>query len=310
MYDTTKPYKGKILELIKETWETPYVSIKKDIYPIIKKKFQYGEVDHTDGIGTKGVYHWKQRTFKNAVLDALAMNLNDLILSRATPYKLQNHIFIPKDDDTIILEIVKILSQECKKRNIAITGGETSIHNNTNCMDISMTISGFIKNYLPNIFQVGDILIGVRSNGLHSNGFTKVREIFMDEYKEDFTKPTEIYYKEISDLEKQMRINGMMHITGGSYTKLKDVMQGTDVKINRNHKLNPQEIFNELYSKGISDEEVYRTFNCGIGFIFSVSQEDISKVNLNLEWDVIGKLKAGTGKVKLESMFSEREIEF
>lgn len=80
MYDPTKPYKKQILELIKQTWETPYVSVKGDIYPIIERKFSYPEVDHTDGIGTKGVYHWQQRTFGNAALDALAMNLNDLAL--------------------------------------------------------------------------------------------------------------------------------------------------------------------------------------------------------------------------------------
>jgi len=249
MYDPTKPYKEQILELIKQTWETPYVSVVGDVYPIIKKKFSYPEVDHTDGIGTKGVYHWQQRTFENAVIDALAMNLNDLALVGARPYRLQNHILLPEDDRDAILEIIETLAEECKRRDIAITGGETSIHNNIDGLEISLTVSGFIKNYKPNIFRPGDVLIGIRSNGLHSNGFTKV-----------------------------------------------------------DHKLQPQQIFNELYEKGITDEEMYKTFNCGIGFILSTdnAEEVISK----LDADIIGEVVYGTGKIRIDSMFSDRKIEF
>ena len=127
MYNPTKPYKSQILAEIKKTWRTPYVDIRADVYPIVKNKFSLPEVDHTDGIGTKGIYHWQKRTFRNAVLDALAMNLNDLALVRAVPYKLSNHIFMPKDDNIAILAIVRALSQECQKRKIAITGGETSV---------------------------------------------------------------------------------------------------------------------------------------------------------------------------------------
>ena len=130
MYNPTKPYKKKISEFIKQTWETPYISVSEGAYPVIKKKFSYPEIDHTDGIGTKGIYHWQEGTFKNAVIDALAMNLNDLAVVRAMPYKLQNHIMVPEEDERI-LEIIKTLVEECKKRNIAITGGENSFHNNS-----------------------------------------------------------------------------------------------------------------------------------------------------------------------------------
>lgn len=310
MYDTTKPHKKQILELIKQTWETPYVSIRGDIYPIIEKKFSYPEIDHTDGIGTKGIYHWQQRSFKNASLDALAMNLNDLALARATPYKLQNHILIPEDDREAILEIVGTLSKECKKRDIAITGGETSIHNNIRGLDISITVSGFIKNYKPNRFETGDILIGVRSNGLHSNGFTKLREIFGGEYKPEFIEPTRIYLDSILALNEQFDIHGMMHITGGAYVKLKDLLCDADVKLRRNHKLQPQSIFRDLYKQGISDEEMYKIFNCGIGFILSVSPGDADKIVSELDADIIGEVISGSGKIEIESMFSDKKIEF
>lgn len=310
MYDPTKPYKENILELIQQTWETPYVSVKGDVYPIVEKKFPYPEVDHTDGIGTKGVYHWQQRTFRNAALDALAMNLNDLALLRAKPYKLQNHILIPEDDQETILEIIETLVEECKKRDIAITGGETSIHNNINGLDISITISGFIKNYKPNRFEIGDILIGLKSNGLHSNGFTKVREVFGEEYRPEFVAPTSIYLDIILSLDERFNIHGMMHITGGAYTKLKDLLHNVNATLKRDHKLQPQQIFSQLYERGISDEEMYKTFNCGIGFILSVSPQDADKIVSKLDADIIGEVSPGTGKVRIESVFSDKTIEF
>src|SRR3989338_417501 len=144
MYNPTKPYKHEILRLIESTWNTPYVTVHRGLYPIIQKKFSFPEVQHTDGIGTKGLYHWKKRTFRNAVLDALAMNLNVLAMVGATPYALQNHIVLPRDDHGAILKIVVVLAAECKKRKIAMTGGETSIHSHTKGMDISITVSGLI----------------------------------------------------------------------------------------------------------------------------------------------------------------------
>lgn len=309
MYNTAKPYKKNILELIKQTWETPYVSVKDGVYPIIEKKFSYPEIDHTDGIGTKGFYHWQKRTFRNAVLDALAMNLNDLAMARAVPYKLQNHITIPEEDERI-LEIIKVLSEECKKRKIAITGGENSFHNNIDELDISITVSGFITELKQNIFKAGDILIGIKSDGLHSNGFTKVREVFGNEYRPEFVEPTKIYLDTILSFNKQFDIHGMMHITGGAYTKLKDLLLNTDVKLKKNHKLQPQQIFKDLYAKGISDEEMYKTFNCGIGFILSVSPQDADKIITELDTDIIGEIIPGTGKVIIESVFSDKTIEF
>ena len=310
MYDPTKPYKKKILELIKQTWETPYVSVEEGIYPIVKKKFSYPEIDHTDGIGTKGIYHWQQRTLRNAVLDALAMNLNDLAIARAIPYKLQNHIIVPEEDERIV-EIIQALSEECRKRKIAITGGENSFHSNLEGLDISISMTGFIKNLKPNILKTGDVLIGIQSNGLHSNGFTKVREVFNQEYRTEFTEPTNIYWETIFTLNEKFDIHGMIHVTGGAYTKIKDLLVKADVQLTRNHKLKPQPIFEELYQKGISDEEMYKTFNCGIGFILSIDPKEAERILFDIKdfnADVIGKIIPGTNRVKIESLFSHKEI--
>ncbi len=311
MYKTTKPYTKTILKLIKSTWTSPHLSVKEGLYPIFKKKFNYQEVDHTDGVGTKGIFHWQKRALKNAVIDALAMNLNDLAMIRAIPYKLQNQIIIPEDDHGAILKIVKALSQECRKRRIVITGGETSIHNNSRGLDISMTVSGFIPKLKPNQFHVDDILIGIKSSGLHSNGFTRVREVFGSRLRPEFVAPTRIYIDQIIKLEKKIKINGLMHITGGAFTKLKQILpKNCNAMINRSHKLRPQKIFYELYKRGVGDNEMYKTFNCGIGFIFSTPPQGLKKIKLPDNMAIIGKIITGSGKIKIESMFDKRIIEY
>lgn len=311
MYNSTKPYTKPILSLIKQTWHTPYVAVENGV---VKKKFSFPEYHHTDGIGTKGVYHWQARTFNNAVLDTLAMNLNDLAMVGAIPYALVDHILMLKDDNAAILEIVKHLVHECKKRKIAITGGETAIHNNMEGLEINITLLGFVKKPRINEFRPGNILMGIASNGLHSNGFTKVREIFKNKKSPDFVRPTAIYLDCILRLITKFNIHGMQHITGGAFTKLKDLSDKNDVIIHRNHKLAPQKIFKEIYKKGVSDNEMYKTFNCGIGFILSVAPEFatelLTQLNTEFKAGIIGEVKKGSGKVKIESMFSKKLVEF
>lgn len=303
-------YKKEILKLIQKTWETPYVSVKNQF---VKKKFSFLEFAHLDGIGTKGIYHWKKRTFKNAILDALAMNLNDLLIANARPYAILNHLFLPKDDKKAILEIIGHLSEECKKRKIAILGGETAIHNDMGGMELSITMLGFVKKPRENKFRVGDVLIGVKSNGLHSNGFTKIREVFGKKIKPEFVVSTFIYFDKIFPLIEKFDIHGICHITGGAFIKLKDLLNGADALIKRGHKLKPQKIFRELYKKGVPDEAMYKIFNCGIALVLSVKPKYVDKILKeikNFKTDIIGKITAGNGKVIIESAFSNKKIIF
>lgn len=309
-YDTTKPYKNKLIELIRSTWNTPYAIITPCTYQVIQPKHTLAEVDHTDGIGSKGWYHWRARTFQNAAIDALAMNLNDLAIMGTIPYKLQNHIIIPTDDHNAILEIVSALAEECRGRKIAITGGETSIQTNLDGMDLSISMTGVIDGIRPNQFQIGDALIGLPSNGIHSNGFTKVRQLFGTEMRDEFTRPTAIYLDTILKLKSLVNIRGMMHITGGAFTKLKDLLNGADAIITNVHPLKPQPIFFEIYNKGVSDEEMYKTFNCGIGFIFAVAPQDAESAILHSGGQIIGSVAKGTGRVIIQSSFSNIIVEY
>ena len=310
MYNPTKPYKHKILRLIEDTWDTPYLKVRRGVYPIFTKKFSGFEIQHTDGIGTKGFYHWNKKTLKNAVIDVLAMNLNDLALAGAVPYAVSDHITIPDDGEKHIIEIVKNLSSICKKYKIAIVGGETSHHDNTDALDISITMSGFVPKIRENQFRVGDVLVGLKSNGLHSNGFTKVRSMFREnEWRDAFIQPTVIYLNTILDLLEKYEIHGMMHITGGAFTKLKDLLIGADAEISTPNKLSPRPIFHELYKRGISDEDMYRTFNCGVGFILSASEKDAKEIVASTPHAaIIGRVVKGKGLVCIQSAFSGRTI--
>jgi phosphoribosylformylglycinamidine cyclo-ligase len=310
MYNPTKPYKHEILRLIESTWKTPYLRVEKGVYPIITKRFAGKEVQHTDGIGTKGEYHWQKRTLKSAVIDALAMNLNDLAMAGAVPYALQDHLTLPDDGDKIVLELVRALATECRKYKIAITGGETSHHDTADSLDVSISVSGIVRYPQVPRFRVGDVLIGLKSSGLHSNGFTRVRKTFKrSEWRADFTKPTAIYLDTILSILEKHKVHGMMHITGGAFTKLKDLLKGADAIIEQPKSLAPQPIFHELYARGVSDKDMYTTFNCGVGFIIGVSPRDAERIIRRAPHSaVVGRVVKGSGKVHITSAFTGKQV--
>ncbi|HEY4523233.1 MAG TPA: AIR synthase-related protein [Candidatus Paceibacterota bacterium] len=310
MYDPAKPYKHELLRLIESTWQTPYVNVKNGVYPVIRKKFAGLEIQHADGIGTKGVYHWHKRTFKNAVIDAFAMNANDLAMAGAIPYALTDHIVVPDMGHVSVLAIVRALAVLCKGHKIALVGGETSHQDTLDGLDIGITMSGFIAKPRTNHFRVGDVLVGLKSTGLHSNGFSRVRQMFGEgEWRADFVRPTEIYLRTVLALLAKYEIHGMMHITGGAFTKLHDLLDKADAVIAAPRSLAPQPIFHELHTRGVSDREMYTTFNCGVGFMLSVSPRDAARIVAAIPAAVvIGRVEKGSGKVRITSAFTGKTL--
>lgn len=311
MYNPAKPYKDDLLKLIVATWRTPYVSVRSGVYPVITKKFKGFEIQHADGIGTKGVYHWRKKTFKEAVIDAFAMNANDLAMAGATPYALVDHIVTPDMGHASVMAIIRALAKLCKEHDVALVGGETSHQDTLDGLDIGIVMTGFVEKPRENRFRVGDALVGLKSSGLHSNGFTKVREMYgKGEWRPDFTRPTVIYLPTILALLKKYEVHGMMHITGGAFTKLHDLLPGADAIIAAPRKLAPQPIFHELYRRGVSDEVIHATFNCGIGFILSTPQEHAVRIAARVPGAaVIGRVEKGSGRVRVASAFSGNDIE-
>lgn len=315
MYDTTKPYISEIERIIRTTWDTKYLRVdERGIHK--KKPFDYTAMffDHVDGIGTKGMDHWRKRTFDAAVTDVLAMNLNDFCLARAIPTSLCDHIFLPTDDREAIVQIVSHLAAECNMRHIAITAGETAIHDNMNGMEISMMMSGFKRSVEPNQYRQGDILIGIGSSGAHASGFTRIHSVY-DDWEllpESITTPTLIYIDVVDSIDRVFGIHGMTHITGGAFTKIKRFLGTCDAHIGRSHNLEPHSIFWDLLEKGIPEKEMYQTFNCGIGFVIgvpvvkkSVCLSTLKEAKFNA--DIIGNVTSGSGNVHIQSKFSDQE---
>jgi phosphoribosylformylglycinamidine cyclo-ligase len=233
----------------------------------------------------------------------------------------QNHIdyriiLCLKENNDAIFSIIKSLVKLCRKYKIAITSGETAILNTIKGLEIGITMVGKVKRneiIEPNI-QVGDRLIGLASSGIHSNGITLARKI-LDGNEKEIVKPTEIYVVAVNEVLKNHRkdVHGMVHVTGGAFNKLKDVMnKEVNIKIERNHNLKPQEIFRILKRGNLSDEEMYKTFNNGIGFIIVVDEKVANDI-LNIlrkkhNSDIIGHVEKGNGLIKIESEFSNRTI--
>lgn len=301
MYRTNKPYTPKILEIIKTTWENKAWCIISDgVYPTIQMTENWLHMDHTDGIGTKGYYHWYGKTYGKAAIDAFAMNANDLAMYGAIPFKLQNHIFLPEDNDDAIYEIVESLANLSKKYGIVMTGGETSIHNNMNGMDISVTMSGICHHNKSHQYKVGDTIIGIPSAGLHSNGFTLVYKKLGGD-RAEYRVPTRIYINELSKVYD--KVNAVNHITGGAYTKLKPTIS-PDANVVLKFTKKPSQIFIDLYDAGIDSKQMYSTFNCGYGMILSVPEENVEDVLKIIEdGDIIGRVEKGEGNVVVFSTF-------
>ena len=313
MYDTTKPYNAEIKRLIQTTWNTKYVRV--DTYGVrIKPGAPKGPGwRHTDGIGRKGEYHWRKRTFKELVQDGLGMGLNDAARDRAIVFELCDHTFFPRDDHPAIISVTSHLAEQCRPYEIAITGGETAIHEGSKGLEISITMIGVRRSCAPNKFRNGDVLIGIGSSGAHSNGFTKIHQVFgLELLPDDITTPTLIYYDCIDKIDRIWGINGMTHITGGAFTKMKEYLGGNDAHIHRLHGLEPHVILEELVKRGVPEEEMYRTFNCGIGFVIGVdarvADTCLRIIQEQFKAAIIGRVQSGQGRVHIQSMFSDRNL--
>lgn len=297
MYDPTKPYKQQIKDIIKSTWDNSlYHYVYDGLYPTFttNQKF-YREIQHTDGTGTKGLLHWENKNAKGIANDAFYMNFNDMLMAKATPTTLQNHIIVPEDDHDFILEVMTELANLCIKHEIIMTGGETSIQNNMQGMELSVTMTGHIPpkfNIYKDNLKPGDTIYGLLSNGPHSNGFTLIRQLYstVPNYLLEPTRNYGVYKSTLNDA------NGIMHITGGAYTKLHDIMnENIDTTIEL-----PEfpSIFKEIQEKGnLNTETMLKTFNCGIGMVFSYPKGIKAPTGIP-----IGEVKEGTGKLTVNGV--------
>jgi len=307
------------------------------------------KIDATDGIGTKGLLHWvryKQsgKNLQQAAQDAVAMVFDDFAEQGAAPYRLQDHIIMQEEDENAIYDLTRGLADLCKTHGAVITGGETAICNTIRGIEMGITAVGVVPyEQEPRVSQVkdGDAIISLRSSGIHSNGFTFARKLFklsekksdkrlgcalnevlvIDEYPcptlgEELTKPTTIYCKDLLkllDTDDNEQVHGLVHITGGGWTKLKEMDHTKKFDFHVDGKVqSPHGIFQVLKEKGkIKDDGMYKKFNCGTGYMVAVEpdyEKEAMKILRKHEPKVIGFADKGTGEIRIESAFDNEVV--
>ena len=251
-------------------------------------------VSSTDGVGTKIEIANKLRKFDTIGIDLVAMCVNDILVQGAKPIIFLDYISIDRVNLYKLKKIINGIQKGCKISGCSLVGGETAEMPGTysrNKFDIAGFSLGIVdskKLLKKNNIKEHDVIMAVPSNGLHSNGYSLVRNILnrnnininkSNFLKKELLKPTKIYVKEILNLLKKNLIHGCAHITGGG-------LPGNLVRIIPNNycaniylnKLKIKPIFKWIKGKNVSDAEMLKTFNCGIGFCLIIKKNKVHKV--------------------------------
>ncbi len=266
----------------------------------------------TDGVGTKVSLAQEYKKLDEIGQDLVAMCVNDLIVCGAKPLFFLDYYASSKLDVNEASKVIKSIANACKKSDCALLGGETAEmpgHYVGNNFDLAGFSVGCVeKEDILNKNEVasGDILIGVESSGPHSNGFSLIRKIINDsdrseeEKKEialEVLKPTILYPKLVRSLISKHKIKSISHITGGGLTENlpRSIPKNFTIDINTKS-WEFSDVFKWLKSEGgLSDSDMYRIFNCGIGMVFIVDAKDENDItssikDLNFECYKIGKI--------------------
>ena len=273
----------------------------------------------TDGVGTKIEIANTLNKFDTIGIDLVAMSVNDLIVQGAKPLLFLDYISINKIDLTKLKSIIKGIVNGCKQSMCELVGGETAEMPGTyekgkfDIAGFAVGVVGKNKILLKNKIKKNDFVLAIPSSGLHSNGFSLVRyllnkkkiNIKKDSFlKSELIKPTKIYVKEVLKLIDKKLINGCANITGGGLAdNIKRVIPDNLVaEINLNE-VKALKIFKWLNKNGISDNEMLKTFNCGVGFCLIINPNKYDNVKKyftkKFKPYIIGKISTGKNKVKL-----------
>ena len=276
-------------------------------------------VTSTDGVGTKIEIANELNKFDTIGIDLVAMCVNDLIVQGAKPLIFLDYISINKIDLRKLNQIIKGINKGCKISNCELVGGETAEMPGTYSkgkFDIAGFSVGIVdKKKILNKTKIkpNDLILAIPSSGLHSNGFSLVRYILKKKkinfkknnyLKKELIKPTKIYVREILKLVDKKLLNGCANITGGG-------LEGNVVRVLPSNlsakiyldKIKPNRIFKWLYSQGVNDKEMLKTFNCGIGFCIIIKSKNVNKIKKyftkNFKPYVIGKIINGKKNIHL-----------
>ncbi|MFM6972041.1 MAG: phosphoribosylformylglycinamidine cyclo-ligase [Alphaproteobacteria bacterium] len=255
-------------------------------------------VSSTDGVGTKLRIAIDTNIHDTIGIDLVAMSVNDLVVQGAEPLFFLDYFACSKLDVEIASKVIKSIAEGCKIAGCSLIGGETaempSMYHQGD-YDLAGFAVGAVERgeILPKITQKGDILIGLSSSGLHSNGYSLARHIlknnnlsFFDKFSmqktigEELLTPTKIYVKSCLQALKTTRVKAFAHITGGGLTENLPRVLTENLTAKIDYKSwNRPEIFNFLQNLGkVDDAEMHRTFNCGIGMVAVVDKNDADSI--------------------------------
>ncbi len=247
-------------------------------------------VSCTDGVGTKIELANKFKKFNTIGIDLVAMCVNDLIVQGAKPLFFLDYIAVGKLSLSKTKNILNGVLKGCKISDCKLIGGETAEMPGIYSKD-KFDLAGFSVGIVSkkkilnkNKVQEDNIILAIPSNGIHSNGFSLVRSILKrnkinNKLKKDLLKPTKIYTREVLRLIQENLINAAAHITGGGLVEniIRSVPDHLSVNIDLS-KIKTQKIFKWIKSKNISDNEMLKTFNCGVGFCLIVEKKNSNRI--------------------------------
>ena len=247
-------------------------------------------VSCTDGVGTKLELARKYKKFDTIGIDLVAMCVNDLIVQGAKPLFFLDYIAIGKLELKKIKKILKGIIRGCLISGCELIGGETAempgIYDNDKFDLAGFSVGIVSKKKLLNKKKVlnRDVVLAVPSSGVHSNGYSLVRSILKNKkitkkIKDELLIPTKIYTKEILNLTRNNLLHSAAHITGGGLVDnlIRSVPEHLSLNIDL-AKIKTKNIFKWIKSNNITDREMIKTFNCGVGFCLIVKKENINKI--------------------------------
>jgi phosphoribosylformylglycinamidine cyclo-ligase len=282
---------------------------------------EYALVLCTDGVGSKVEIASQIKKWDTVGIDCIAMNVNDAICVGAEPLAFVDYLAIDNPRPEVTREIGKGLQRGSELSNISIIGGETaSLPEIINGFDLAGTCLAYVKKsdiVTGEKIKPGDVIIGLSSSGIHSNGYTLVRRViknsklsYTDKFPDSFypgktvgevlLTPTRIYVKEVLQVLKKIKVHGVAHITGGGLRNLPRL--NNTVKFVFDDPFEPSPIFKFIQKHGnVDDKEMYQTFNMGMGLAIIVSEKDADETIKTLKKSsesnikIVGKIMKGSG---------------
>ena len=247
-------------------------------------------VSSTDGVGTKIDLANQFNKFDTIGIDLVAMCVNDLIVQGAKPLFFLDYIAVGKIKFNKLKKILNGIIKGCDISDCSLIGGETAempgIYDN-NKFDLAGFSVGIVskkKLLQKNNVLPGDIVLAIPSSGVHSNGFSLVRSILKNKritkkLKNDLLTPTKIYTKEVLNLATNNLLHSAAHITGGGLVNnlIRSIPDYLCLNLDLS-KIKPGSIFKWIKSNNITDREMLKTFNCGVGFCLIVKKKNINKI--------------------------------